>query len=181
MGREKVVRFSRHSRQHRHYDLGTPPGQRRRGRLGRPWRSRRNLVLALLGAVLFLPPVVTFAVGVARPTAEGCRVVAVIDGDTARIWCPADGLQSTRLTGFDTPELKGQCASERLQALAASYLLQWQLLRAREIGLEPAGRDRYGRRLAALRVDGVPLAERMVASGLARPYDGGRRAGWCSR
>jgi len=28
-------------------------------------------------------------------------------------------------------------------------------------------------------VDGAPVAETMIAAGHARPYDGGRRQGWC--
>ncbi len=104
----------------------------------------------------------------------------VVDGDTVWIRCPKDGAMSTRLSGFDTPEFKGACGSERMKAMAASYVLRWQIWTAGEIGLTPLGSDRYGRRLAVMSVDGVPVAERMIATGLARAYDGGRRAGWCN-
>lgn len=39
-------------------------------------------------------------------------------------------------------------------------------------------RNRYGRLLATIRVDGRDVGEVLVAEGLARPW-GGRRASWC--
>ncbi|WP_290897841.1 thermonuclease family protein [Hoeflea sp.] len=39
--------------------------------------------------------------------------------------------------------------------------------------------DRYGRTLACVYADGRDVAKALIAAGLARPYDGGRREGWC--
>ena len=39
-------------------------------------------------------------------------------------------------------------------------------------------RDRYGRRLRIVAVDGVSVGETLVGEGLARWYAGGRRS-WC--
>ena len=41
-------------------------------------------------------------------------------------------------------------------------------------------RDKYGRRLAQIRVAGVDVAQQLVSEGLAKPYNGvGRRPNWC--
>lgn len=39
--------------------------------------------------------------------------------------------------------------------------------------------DRYGRRLARITVDGLDLSAALIAAGLGRADDGGKRAGWC--
>ncbi len=52
---------------------------------------------------------------------------------------------------------------------------------AREIRIEIGRRakDRYGRTLARVAVDGRDLGELLVGVGLARPYHGERRQSWC--
>lgn len=39
--------------------------------------------------------------------------------------------------------------------------------------------DRYGRTLARMMLDGLDVAELLIAENLARKYAGGRRQGWC--
>ena len=41
--------------------------------------------------------------------------------------------------------------------------------------------DRYRRPLGDLVIDGVNVRETLISEGLARPYNGGYRKGWCSR
>lgn len=52
---------------------------------------------------------------------------------------------------------------------------------ARSIRIEVGrrSRDRYGRTLARVAIDGRDLVELLVGVGLARPYHGERRLGWC--
>ncbi|RYH12363.1 thermonuclease family protein [Tropicimonas sp. IMCC6043] len=169
--------------------IGKPPPRRQRSpSLRRTLRgnlawigglSRGQWVIAAIVAVVFLPHLITLVAGALKPTSEGCRVLSVVDGDTVRMYCPKDGVMSTRLTGFDTPEFRGQCGSERLKAMAATYVLHWQIWTARGLDSRHLGRDRYGRRLSALFVGDALLADRMIATGLAREYDGGPRRGWC--
>lgn len=110
-----------------------------------------------------------------------CRILSVIDGDTVLFWCPGQPAERLRLTGFDTPELfSPQCPSEYLAAEQAKWGLRAMLFAAQDTAFAPAGRDRYGRLLAAVTLDGVPLARRMIEAGLARAYDGGKRSGWCA-
>ncbi len=149
---------------------------RRRDGWPRRWLRR---TAALLGVLILLPPVSDAFLGLRR-TVEGCRVVHVVDGDTVDLLCPGRELTRVRVTGFDAPELFSPgCATEAAQALAAQTKLRWTLARAETLEVIPGGVDRYGRRLAEIRVDGRRLADIMVESGHGRPYDGGARAGWC--
>jgi len=48
------------------------------------------------------------------------------------------------------------------------------------VTLQPHGRDRYRRLLAVVRDrQGRDVAAVLIREGLARPYGGERRAGWC--
>ena len=109
---------------------------------------------------------------------DGCRVWQVTDGDTVKIHCKT-GSYRARILAYDTPELKAHCPSEFYKAIMATYYLRWQLWKARKITVKIDGVDRYHRKLVILLVDGEGMARRMVEAGLARWYDGGRRAGWC--
>ncbi len=114
------------------------------------------------------------------------EVVKVYDGDTITVNLP--GLPavfghhlSVRLRGIDAPELKGQCANEKTQALVARGAMKAMLQRAAFIELRNVSRDKYFRIDATIFVDGRDLNAYMVAQGFARPYDGGARQGWCAK
>lgn len=102
--------------------------------------------------------------------------VYVIDGDTIDL----DG-ERFRLVGLDAPETYSpQCAYEkalgdestqRLRELVASGdMLELVVL---------PGRDRYNRGLARLYIGQRDVAGILISEGLARPYEGGQRQGWC--
>lgn len=148
----------------------------------RRWRFGRGLRwLAIgVGALALLPPASDALLGM-RPAVSGCRVVHVVDGDTVDFHCPDEGVIRARIVGFDTPELYSpQCASEAVEALAAQTYLRWTLGTAGQIKVILGGTDRWGRRLVEVFVDGDRLADRMIAAGHARPYDGGTRDAWCA-
>lgn len=104
---------------------------------------------------------------------------SVTDGDTIRA-----GDERMRLCGIDAPEVAnfgrpgepgGDEATAHLRALTAG----------REVAVyaTPQGRDRYGRLVVVLTVDGHDLSCRMIADGHAVEmprYSRGRYAG-CSR
>ncbi len=102
--------------------------------------------------------------------------IYVVDGDTIRM-----AGDSWRLVGLDTAETYeprcdyelalGQAATARLRGLVASG-------RGVEIIRLP-GRDRFDRGLARLFIGGENIADILIREGLARPYDGGSRLGWC--
>ena len=112
------------------------------------------------------------------------RVLHVVDGDTievrAQVWLGQEVVTRVRLRGIDAPEINGACGKEREQAQAARERLVAHLAR-QPVWLTDIGRDKYFGRVVARLVDqrGDDLGERLVKEGLARPYDGGRRSGWC--
>ena len=154
--------------------------RRRSPRLG-----AMNLFCAVglaLAVSLFLGPGARAAEVLPGPVAAD--VVKVIDGDTldvmARVWLGQTIHVRVRLDGVDTPELRGRCAGERAQAEEARSWLERQLA-GRSIALRQVRLGKYAGRVVA-RVeldDGQDLSVMLLRSGLARPYDGRRRADWC--
>lgn len=131
-----------------------------------------------IGLVACLPPV-----PVSAPTSEAaaCAVLRVVDGDTVEMACGAGAFRA-RLTGFDTPEAHAPgCRAEARAAAAATARLQALVARAARVEADLGGVDRYGRRLVALRLDGVAVGPLLISEGLAVPYSGGRRIDWCAR
>ena len=107
---------------------------------------------------------------------RGRRVDCVVDGDT--FWMAGEKI---RIADIDTPETHPpRCAAERRAGEAATRRMQ-ALLNAGPFTLVPIRRDvdRYGRKLRRVERDGTSLGAVLVGEGLARPYGGGRRAGWC--
>ncbi len=114
------------------------------------------------------------------PRRADCRIVRVIDGDTVDVDCAGEGLLRTRLVGFDTPEVFSPgCPSELALGTQATRALERKIRLSGDMRIDFRGSDRYGRRLARLSLDGRDVAQPMIAEGLARPYDGGRRRSWC--
>lgn len=100
----------------------------------------------------------------------------VVDGDTFRM-----AGERIRIADIDTPETHpARCPQEAERGEAATRRLH-ALLNQGAISLEAIDRDtdRYGRKLRIVSVDGAGVGETLITEGLARPYKGGRRAGWC--
>lgn len=106
-------------------------------------------------------------------------LTGVTDGDTVTI--AGDRI---RIANIDAPELRrAKCDAEhRLAEIAKTRMAD--LLRSGEIevhvGDPKDGRtkDRHGRTLATITVDGKDVGEIMIAEGLARPWEGKRKP-WC--
>lgn len=131
-------------------------------------------VLALLALASCRPDLPDAAAGPA------CQVLHVTDGDTLHLDCGA-GRFKARLLGFDTPEShEPRCPAEARAARAATEELRRLVARA-PVTAQSHGHDRYGRTLVRLTAGGQDVAQAMIASGLALPYDGGRRPDWCAR
>jgi micrococcal nuclease len=142
-------------------------------------RLRRNLLFALLlvAAAAFLTDGLPSAPSAAPSIAPSLHdVISIHDGDTIRL-----GDERIRIVGLDTPELghRAQCQEEAVAAEQAKQALIAEIARG-NVALERQGTDRYGRTLARVTVDGRDVADTLIAQGLARPYAGGRRDGWCS-
>lgn len=141
--------------------------------------SLPRLAIAGLAAAAAVLPVVETLHGPVE-----ARVVSVIDGDTlvarARIWLGQELETRVRIAGIDTPEMRGDCPGERSAAERARRLLE-QRIGGGGVTLHDITYDKYGGRiLARVRTAaGEDLGESLRRAGLARTYDGGRKASWC--
>ncbi len=181
----KVVRFDR-TRRRRSWSLGHPAVKprsesRRRFRLSDPKVYLKVFILGA-GVALLALPFGADAIGivVGPKTADACRIVRVIDGDTVTLWCPDTGLERTRIIGLDTPEkFSPACPQEFAAALGAEWRLRQVFVGGESLAVSRRGLDRYERRLARLFVDGKDVADTLIESGHARAYSGGAREEWC--
>ena len=100
------------------------------------------------------------------------------DGDTCKIkFDNAPEIlaeQSLRFQGFDTPELKGKCESEKSKARIAKEITTEYMKIVGKI-YATGDRGKYGRLLVTAPI----LQEQLITDGFASPYDGGTRQGWC--
>lgn len=106
---------------------------------------------------------------------EGGGSNCVVDGDTFYL-----GGEKIRIAGIDAPETHpSRCPREEALGDAATARLQ-ELLSGGAISLSAIDRDRdrYGRLLRNVAVDGRDVGNILVTEGVARPYGGGRRS-WC--
>ena len=115
---------------------------------------------------------------------EVLEVVSVYDADTFRVniagWPDIIGANMPiRANGFDAPEIRGKCQSEKDAAQRARDLTVNALNNAEVIELRNMQRGKYFRIIADVYVDGEALKDIHLAAGTARPYAGGKRSGWC--
>lgn len=111
------------------------------------------------------------------------QVTHVVDGDTfeakVAIWLGQSIDVRVRIAGADAPELHARCDAERTIALAAKDWLTARI-EGRDVRLSAVRYDKYGGRVdATVRDGGGDVGAALVAAGLARPYHGGHRGGWC--
>lgn len=116
--------------------------------------------LQALGLALVVVP------GLAWADFDG-RVVRVSDGDTVNVLREhADGSKEqvrVRLASIDAPERRQAFGTRSRQLLA-------ELVFDRTVRVEEQGRDRYGRVIGVLHVDGSNANQAMVRAGLAWAY-----------
>lgn len=117
-------------------------------------------------------------------------VVSIYDGDTLTVQIPylpdvfGDRL-SVRVNGIDTPEMRSDCATkaerdaEKILAIKARDAVGEMITNGKRVTLTSLGRDKYFRLLATVVVDGRVVGDELIARGLAVPYSGGTKVGWC--
>jgi len=113
------------------------------------------------------------------------EVTSIYDADTFRAnikeYPPIVGEHmSIRVLGIDAPEIRGKCETEKIMASQAKQFTVQALRSAKIIELRNIKRGKYFRLLANVYVDGHNLAQQLIHAGHARPYDGGKRTGWCN-
>jgi endonuclease YncB( thermonuclease family) len=104
-----------------------------------------------------------------------------VDGDTIGF-----GSERIRILNIDAPEsYQPNCEKELVAGLKAKERLA-QLVRAGMVSVQREGKDRYGRTLARLSVDGRDIGETLIREGFALPWQEGasakqaRTARWCT-
>jgi micrococcal nuclease len=145
----------------------------------------------LVGLFMSILSTAAFAANPDIVIASG-NVVGVHDGDTININLP--GLPDLfgksigiRLNGIDTPELTSSCATavnriaEKAKAIIARDVLASMVANAKVITLVNPERDKYFRIVTVVMLDGVSAGQLLIDKGLADPYDGGTKRGWCGR
>lgn len=109
----------------------------------------------------------------------------VLDGDTLsvrlHVWIGQVVVTDVRISGIDTPELRGKCERERNMAVAARNEVR-QLLESGGVVLSDIKLEKYaGRVLAQVTTsEGIQIGDYLIAKRLARPYQGKTRLGWCA-
>lgn len=106
------------------------------------------------------------------------------DGDTCYIIYESlpESLQkmSIRVLGIDTPEIKGKCDKEKELALEAREFANSVFKAAKNIEFKDLKWDKYGGRvLSNVYLDGKLYSDLIIAKGLAKNYDGGKKISWC--
>ena len=129
-------------------------------------------VAVVVAALVVASPVTacrTKGVAPAPPLPEGMLIehVEVIDGDTLEIDGPQGQRQRVRIIGIDTPEAARDGQPAQCWADEATRALHEWIEHADEVRLIPdpqvGERDRYGRLLRQVLVDGVDVGEQLLA------------------
>ncbi len=112
------------------------------------------------------------------------RITSVYDGDTFRAdiagWPAIIGTNiPVRVAGIDMPEINGKCEYERNLAIQARDAAAAILSSGQPVVLGNIRRGKYFRIIADVWVGNARLADTLIRSNLGRPYNGGRRRGWC--
>jgi len=113
------------------------------------------------------------------------EITSIYDGDTFR--ANLKGLHpliskriAIRVSGVDTPEIKGRCKKEKELALKAKKFTVQFLRTANKIELRNVKRGKYFRIVADVFADNKSLTKALLNSGLAVPYTGAKKyKNWC--
>lgn len=113
------------------------------------------------------------------------EVTSIYDGDTFRVninsYPPIIGERmAIRVSGIDTPELRGKCTQEKTLAREAKQFTVSKLRGAKVIELRNIQRGKYFRIVADVYVDNDNLANMLIKNNLGVPYNGGTKTkDWC--
>ena len=115
------------------------------------------------------------------------KITRVIDGDTVAFRAeflpsPLKPELSLRIYGVDTPEKgrRAKCELEAKKGQAAFEFTKVSVESAVTTKVVIMKWDKYGGRvLGDVIVDGQSLKDLLLSKGLAKPYDGGKKRGWC--
>jgi micrococcal nuclease len=114
-------------------------------------------------------------------------VIKIIDGDTVQLdvamWPRMSYRVNLRLAGVNTPEKKGRVPEcEKAAGQKATNFTQNWLRGMKMVVVSELKEDKYGGRMLGklAKPNGEDLAQALIKTGHAKPYDGGKRGPWCS-
>ena len=134
-----------------------------------------------VGFFAIMPAIVAAVPASAVPA----RVDYIVDGDTFAGVVKLDGgfdvTVRVRIRNVDTPEIHGDCESEREMAARAREYLGELIPAGSVVELSNIKDDKYLGRIDANVMDarGQDIGNEIVRVGLGRRYDGGHRNPWC--
>lgn len=132
-------------------------------------RSPRAGIVAVLAATLAGAPAAGWWLGGTAPRPTTATVVEVLDGDTVVVRLAGGSTDTVRVLGVDTPETRHPSRPvECYGPEASAYTTRRLLGRVVELRADVEDRDRYGRRLAHVVVDGARLGDDLLREGYAR-------------
>jgi micrococcal nuclease len=145
-----------------------------------------NLLRELL-IILFLGVVVLLFLVLSKENLYDYKVLRTIDGDTVEFAAnflpePLKPKLSLRILGIDTPEKgpRAQCSDENMKSLKAKLFTEQEINNAKDVKIFIKEWDKYGGRvLGDVILDGKPLSQKLIESGYAVAYDGGKKGDWC--
>ena len=111
---------------------------------------------------LLLPLLLLFTLSAHAETLEG-KVIMIADGDTLTILTSSSQQIKVRLAGIDTPERKQPFGNRAKQTLA-------NLAFQKQAFVEVETKDRYGRTVGVVFVDGQNVNAELVRLGIAWVY-----------
>ena len=116
------------------------------------------------------------------------KIIRVIDGDTILISAPflpkeLKQTLSIRINGIDTPEKgkKAKCPYEENLSQQATAYVQEEIKNGKMIRVKLIKWDKYGGRVIGdVMINGISLAEKLIAANYAVKYNGkGKKKDWC--
>jgi micrococcal nuclease len=114
------------------------------------------------------------------PVTDG-KVIKVYDGDTITVAAKLPIAKSpiyrfpVRLTGIDSPEIKGKSNEEITLAKKSRDALS-ELILGKNVKLVNVSTEKYGRLLADVYIEGIHVNRWMLDNKYAIPYDGGTKS-----
>lgn len=106
-----------------------------------------------------MPALLYLLLAFAEPTEIRGKVVSIADGDTLTVLVDRQQVK-VRLEGIDSPEAKQAFGARAREALG-------KLVHDKQVTVKVTGKDRYGRSLGVVLLDGVNVNQKMVADGYA--------------
>ncbi len=108
------------------------------------------------------------------------KVIKVYDGDTITIASLLPNTTepiyrfSVRLNGIDTPEIRGKTIAEKELAIYVRDAL-YEKIYGKMVELRNVEKEKYGRVLAEIYLDGENINQWLVEQNFAVAYDGGKK------